>query len=117
MKTFDEAINIKNADIDMTTGERITHEEIYTRAINLLGGLDAVIPYIPFKLEEIQNALENHDKYLNTLPLHIWDFGGEIIKDLCYRKAQINYMSISQGVCLLKEAARQWATLQNDWRN
>ena len=109
MKTFSEAINIQCADIDRTTGEKIAHEVIYTRAINLLGGLDAVIPYIPFKLEEIQKALENHDKYLNTLKLNIWDYASEIIKGVCYRKANINYMSVSQGVCLLKTAARQWA--------
>ena len=110
MKTFSEAINIKCADIDRTTGEKISHEAIYTRAINLIGGLDAVIPYIPFKLEEIQNALNNHDKHLNTLRLRTWDFGSELIKGVCNRKAGINYMSISEGVCLLKEAARQWAT-------
>ena len=110
MKNFDEAINIKNADIDITTGERITHEEIYTRAINLLGGLDAIIPYMPFKLEKIQKALENGDKHLNTLPLHIWDFSADAyIKDLMYRKANITYSSVSERVCLLKEAARQWA--------
>ncbi len=109
MKTFSEAINIQCADIDRTTGEKIAHEEIYTRAINLLGGLDAVIPYIPFKLEAIQDALEHHDKHLNTLPLTTWDYASKRVKGLCYRKAGINYMSQAEGVCLLKEAARQWA--------
>ena len=109
MKTFSEAINIKNANIDTITGEVVSHKDIYTRAINVCGGLDTVIPYIPFKLEEIQKALEHHDEYLNTLRLSTWDFGSERVKDLCYRKAGINYMSLSEGVCLLKEAARQWA--------
>ena len=109
MKTFSEAINIKNADIDRITGERISHKEIYTRAINICGGLDAVIPYIPFSLEAIKEALEHHDEHLNTLPLKTWDFASERVKGLCHCKAQVNYMSVSQGVCLLKEAARQWA--------
>jgi hypothetical protein len=109
MKSFDEAINIRCADIDITTGERISHSEKYTRAINLLGGLDAVIPLIPFSRTQIQAALANHDEHLNTLPLKTWDFKVPFVKTLCYRKAGINCMSLSQGVCLLKEAARQWA--------
>ena len=109
MKTFSEAINIKNANIDVITGEKVPHREIYTRAINACGGLDKVIPYIPFPLEDIQNALASYDEYLNTLPLKTWDFASERVKDLCYRKAGITYMSLSQGVCLLNEAARQWA--------
>ena len=109
MKTFNEAINIKNANIDTITVEVVSHKDIYTRVINALGGLDAVIPYIPFTLDEIQTALEHHDEYLNTLRLSTWDFGSERVKDLCYRKAGITYMSLSEGVCLLKEAARQWA--------
>ena len=107
--TFSEAINIKNANIDITTGITLTHSEIYTRAINACGGLDAVIPYIPFSLEKIQNALLHHDEYLNTLPLKTWDFEAECVKDLMYRKARITSSALSQRVCLLKEAARQWA--------
>ena len=109
MKSFDEAINIRMADIDITTGERISHSEKYTRAINLIGGLDAVIPLIPFSLELIKDALEHHDEHLNTLPLKRWDNCVPSVKALCYRKAGISYMSLSQGVCVLKEAARQWA--------
>ena len=120
MKTFSEAINIKNADIDRTTGEKISHREIYSRAINLLGGLDAVIPYIPFKLDEIKKALKE-DEHLNNLSMDKWDYvsgfrsgrqgsmtfiGGGVWN--LYRKAEINSASNAQGVCLLKEAARQW---------
>lgn len=121
MKTFSQAINIKNANIDITTGETLTHREIYTKAINLLGGLDAVIPYIPFTLEEIQEALKS-DEHLNNLPIRRWDsasgfqggqhgsvtFVGHGVWNL-YRKVGITSASCSQGVCLLKEAARQWA--------
>lgn len=108
--TFSEAINVKNANIDKATGITLTHSEVYSRAIAVCGGLPAVIPYIPYSLEEIKNALEHHDIPLNTLPLKGWDFAANRIRDLCARK-QIHYMSLSQGVCLLKEAARQWVTL------
>ena len=120
MKTFSEAINIKNANIDTITGEKISHKEIYTRAINLFGGLDAVIPYIPFTLEQIQKALES-DEHLNNLSMTKWDLASGFVcknADVChigggvwslYRKVGINAASNSQGVCLLKEAARQWA--------
>lgn len=120
MKTFSEAINIKNANIDANTGEKISHKEIYTRAINLFGGLDVVIPYIPFTLEQIQKALKS-DEHLNNLPMNKWDLAsGFVCKNAdvrhivggvwnLYRKAGINAASNSQGVCLLKEAARQWA--------
>lgn len=107
--TFSEAINIKNANIDITTGITLTHGEVYARAIEACGGLDAVIPHIPFSLENIQNALLHHDEYLNTLPLRTWDFAAERVKGLMYRKARITYSALSQRVCLLKEAARQWA--------
>lgn len=120
MKSFSEAINVKNADIDTITGERLTHREIYARAINLLGGLDAVIPYIPFSLVAIKKALKT-DEHLNNLSMQTWDlasgfrcraanvtFVGGGVWHL-YRKAGINSASNAQGVCLLKEAARQWA--------
>lgn len=120
MKSFSEAINVKNADIDTITGDKLTHSEIYTRAINLLGGLDAIIPYIPFELEEIKEALKT-DERLNNLKMQKWDLasgfhchaanvtfiGGGVWH--LYRKAGITSASNAQGVCLLKEAARQWA--------
>ena len=120
MKSFDEAINIRYANIDETTGETISHSEKYTRAINLLGGLDAIIPLIPFSRGEIKRALET-DEHLNNLNMERWDRAsgficrggtcmvvGGGIWDL-YRKAGISSASNSQGVSLLKEAARQWA--------
>lgn len=125
MKSFDEAINIRYANIDKTTGETISHSEKYTRAINLLGGLDAIIPLIPFTRGEIKRALET-DEHLNNLDMKRWDrasgficSGGTCmvvsggIWDL-YRKAGISSASNSQGVCLLKEAARQWAEREEE---
>lgn len=125
MKSFDEAINIRCADIDITTGETISHSEKYTRAINLLGGLDAIIPLIPFARGEIKRALET-DEHLNNLDMKRWDrasgficsggtcmFVGGGIWNL-YRKAGISSASNSDGVCVLKEAARQWAEREEE---
>lgn len=101
--TINEVIGIKSS-VD------ISHEEKYARLINAVGGLDAVIPLIPYSLTRIKNALENHDEHLNTLPLRAWDSSADTyVKDLMYRKAHITYSSLSERVCLLKEAARQWA--------
>ena len=122
--TFNEAINIHFANVDRTTGETISHREKFTRAINLLGGLDMVIPYIPFTLERIQRALKE-DENLNNLSIHMWNLAAGFKWETThgdnhyvpinvgiwhlYRKADITSASCSDGVCLLKEAARQWA--------
>lgn len=100
--TINEAIGIKSVS-------EVSHKEKYTRLISVVGGLDAVIPCIPFSLIKIKEALEHHDEYLNTLPLKTWDFAAEEAKDLMYRKAHITCSSLSERVCLLKEAACQWA--------
>lgn len=124
--TLKEAIHIHHCDIDDATGEKLTHSEIYTRAINFLGGLEAVKPFIPFGREVIKEALKT-DEHLNNLPMERWDlasgfrsgrqgtmiFVGRGIWYL-YHKAGITAASCSDGVCILKEAARQWATQQND---
>ena len=105
--TINEAIGIKSVS-------EVSHEEKYTRLINAVGGLDAVIPCIPFSLIHIKQALENYDEHLNTLPLKTWDFAAEKAKDLMYRKAHITCSSLAERVCLLKEAARQWALRDNE---
>lgn len=125
--TLFERINVKMGNVDRTTGEELTHEEVYTRAINALGGLYAVIPYIPFSLERIKNAFKEGDKDLNTLPLRTWDEASGYFQSLqgkmlprtlkynsiweLYRKNGINSASCAQGVCILKETARQWAMI------
>lgn len=101
--TINEAIGIKSVS-------EVSHEEKYSRLIDVVGGLDAVIPCIPFSLTSIREALEHHDEHLNTLPLRTWDSSANnYVKDLMYRKARITCSSLSERVCLLKEAARQWA--------
>ena len=121
--TLKEKIGVTNGNVDVT-GMVLDHSEIYTRAIEALGGLDAVIPYIPFSLPGIQEALKS-DLHLNNLSMEKWDrasgficnrgdcnfIGGGIWR--LYHKAGITGASNAEGVCILKEAARQWAEREN----
>ena len=118
--TIHEAIGVKCCDIDAKTGERLSHSDIYGRAIEFLGGLDEVARFIPFPMETIRKRLKN-DPNLNNTAMGPWDvasgfvckggdcrFIGGGIWEL-YRKHGINAASNSEGVCILKEAARRLA--------
>lgn len=115
--TIKEAIRVKNANIDMDTGRKLEHSEIYGRAIDYLGGLEVVKQYIPYDLETLKKAYKE-DKHFNNLSISKWDImagflnrgancslvGGGIWN--LYRQHKINSASCSDGVCILKEAAR-----------
>lgn len=116
--TIQEAIGVKMVDIDAKTGERLTHSEIYGRAIELLGGLDEVARFIPFPMETIRKKLKS-DPHLNNTPMSRWDAASGFVCDgidcrptggglwSLYRQHGINAASASDGVSLLKEAARR----------
>lgn len=115
--TFHEAIGVK-VDVDVKTGEKLTHSEIYGRAIELLGGLEVVAKFIPFPLEKLRKAYKS-DKHFNNTPMKEWDYAAGFItrRGNCdphggglwhlYRQHHINSASCSNGVCVLKEAARR----------
>lgn len=117
---FSDFIGIKCGDVDIETNEKLEHDAIYHRAIERLGGLDVIIPHIPFTLAEIKKALPQ-DENLNNLPLNKWDFaagfmysGIKLIREhsgvwSLFSRFGITSASPSQIVCLLKEAAREWA--------
>lgn len=124
--TLHEAIGVHRCDIDIKTGEKLEHSEIYGRAIDLLGGLDAVAQYIPFSLEVIRKALKT-DPHLNNTPIRYWDlaagFQCGVFRNArrglfecrptgyglwcLYREHGVTSASCSEGVCILKEAARR----------
>lgn len=116
--TIEEAVGVDSRGCDKKTGACLTHRGLYKRVIDYLGGLDAVTPYIPFTLDELANAADT-DANFNNLPLETWDWAagynimahyiptGSGIRGLCWKK-QITCMSCSEGVCILKEAARMW---------
>lgn len=122
---FKTAIRVHKCDIDMDTGERLSHSEIYGRMIDKLGGVDAVWECVPFTLADIQTALRT-DKSLNSLDMELWDLaggwypyrgrGGSEEYRPCYsrlrdmlRNAGITIFSPSECVCTLKECARRKA--------
>lgn len=119
--TFNEFIGVRNANIDIETGVELPHKYIYRRAIMRFGGLDAIKPLIPFSVTKIREALANGDEHLNTLNIGIWDNAAGFYVDgpnciimpspiwNLYMQHNVKSASCSQGVCLLKEAARMWA--------
>ena len=122
--TFNELCGMDKRGNDAATGSPVSHKEKYQRAIQALGGLDEVVPYIPFSRKEISEALEKGDEYLNTLPLARWDIAsgfrthntsvtatGRGLWGL-YGQHGVNCVSNAEGVCLLKEAARMWVEIK-----
>ena len=119
--TFNELCGVRSGNIDRATGAEITHSEKYQRAIRALGGLEAVVPFIPFSKYAIVRALRDGDEHLNSLPLSAWDSAagfvgvGEHFRCVrgalwgLYAKHGVTSASCSEGVCLLKEAAHMWA--------
>lgn len=115
--TLKEAIGVR-VDIDIKTGEKLTHSEIYGRAIEFLGGLDEVARFVPFPVETLRKKMKS-DPYLNNTAMSKWDaasgfvcrcgdckfIGGGIWA--LYRQHGINAASDSDGVCIPKEAARR----------
>lgn len=123
--TLSEFMGIKNADIDIETGERMEHRDIYRRCIQRLGGLDAVKPYIPFSLAQLKAALPK-DEYFNNLSLSKWDYASGFLCrgadckfigtgiSALYRKHGIDAFSNAQGVSILKEAARELVEMERE---
>lgn len=120
-----EAVGVTGLYKDIVTGKELSHEEVYDRIIERLGGLYAVLLYIPFEIAEIREALKT-DENLNNLPLKTWDYAAGFAVDgpyarptfnnlwKLYRAHGINAASASQGVCILKRAACRLAALSDD---
>ena len=85
----------------------ITHEEYYGIVIDFLGGIDAVVNYVPFDIETLKKSYQENEHFNTKItPLRTWDFGATNIRNLYYQFG-INCASVSDGVCILKQAARR----------
>lgn len=117
-----EAVGIK-VDVDIKTGQKLSHSEVYGRIIDYLGGLQEVSKYVPYNVEYLRERIQK-DQYLNNTSMINWDraagfqcrqanclFIGGGIWNL-YRKHGINAASCSTGVSILKEAARRMCAPQ-----
>lgn len=106
-------------DVDAETGEQLDHRIIYQRIIDKIGGLDAIIPLLPYGIDMLKTALSD-DMYFNNLPKHVWEktagftcslgachlVGSPLVSLLS--KHDVTIMSCAENVCILKEAARLW---------
>ena len=116
--TCREFANLDSYDRDLETGRELEHSEKYSRIINRLGGVKAILPYIPYSIEVLQKAYEK-DIYFNTLSMCKWDTasgfwcslgnaelipGAPIIR--FYARHGLTSISNAESVCILKEAAR-----------
>lgn len=116
--TFEEFIGIRRCDEDVETGRKMSHREIYARAIERFGGLDVVWNYVPYKDVAWLQEKAAEDPFFNNTDMTPWDFASGFIcykGDVkctgsglwrLYRQHGITSASNAQGVAMLKEAAR-----------
>jgi hypothetical protein len=110
-------VDFFNRDLD--TGKEISWHDYMGRVIEKLG-LENIKPYIPYSLSYLKEKVEE-DKHLNNTNIHRWDaaagystspfranidYLGTGIASLFVRNG-ITCFSLSDGVCVLKEAARR----------
>lgn len=92
-----------NSIYEKPNGEKLTHEEVYTKIVNAIG-LNTCAGYMPISIEKLKTALEK-DEHLNTIQLKKWDDMQPIFRYELGRIG-INTHSLSDTVCTLKQAAR-----------
>lgn len=85
-------------------GTEMKHDEIYTKVVEAIG-LEVCEELLPVKKEMLVMALKNDDIHFNTIPLKLWDVKFPFVKREA-RKVGITSMSMSEGVCILKQSAR-----------
>ena len=129
MDKGDENMNLKqfaNVDSfnrDLDTGEEISWHDYMSRVIEKLG-IENIKPYIPFDLGYLKEKLKE-DIHLNNTDIQYWDYASGCIPVINVKtKVQtwhhtqygigglfvtngITCYSPSDGVCVLKEAARR----------
>lgn len=107
---------------DIETEREISYIEYMYRIIDKLG-LENIARYIPFDIDYLKEKFKR-DKYFNNTQLQAWDVAAEFIPHISKRAHTLNYshahdglaylfianritcFSVSDGVSVLKEAAR-----------
>lgn len=120
--TLKEFANITPMFKDVDTGTEVSYEEYMCRVIDKLG-LENIAHYIPFDIDYLKEKLKK-DKYFNNTQLQAWDAAAGFIPHISKSTHTLNYshvhnglaylfianritcFSVSDGVCVLKEAAR-----------
>lgn len=100
-----EQYSALNSDQERTN----LHRKFYGEIINAAGGPRAI--HLPFPLSMIRDALKT-DENINNLPLKAWDreirFLPSAIDQAFHNRG--DYLTLGNGVCILKEAARMRVT-------
>ena len=101
--TLKDFANVDSLYRDKFTREPVEWHDDMARVIGKLG-LANIKPYIPFDLNLVREKLKV-DEHLNNLRLKYWDNAANNLSYLFIRKG-ITMFSLSERVCVLKEAAR-----------
>ena len=101
--TLREFANVDSNLVDLSNGNKLEWREYMSRIVNGLG-IDNVRPFLPCSIGHISEMFKK-DVNLNNIPLKEWDFKAECIHGLLQRN-RITCYSLSERVCILKEAAR-----------
>lgn len=101
--TLKDFANVDSLYRDKFTREPVEWHDYMARVIGELG-LENIKPYIPFDLNLVREKLKT-DEHLNNLRLKDWDNAANNLSYLFIRKG-ITMFSLSERVCVLKEAAR-----------
>lgn len=96
-----------NSLFEDTAGNKMSHDEMYTKIVNAIG-LSKLTPLLPTDKQALQIAYEE-DENFNNIPLREWDVRHPYVKSLL-KGIGITQSSLSQSVCILKQAARIYIT-------
>jgi hypothetical protein len=97
-----------NEDLGLKYGSEMEHRAKYGKLVWDAGWYGKFLPWIPATKEELRKALEE-DEHLNNIPLNKWDMSAHAVAWIMSNTLGINCLSLAECVCILKEAAKEWA--------
>lgn len=118
-----EFVNVDSFYRDINTGKKISWEDYMSRVIEKLG-IENIKRYIPYEIDYLKEKLKD-DIHLNNTNIRAWDAASGFIpvvnrKTKVQEYKRLHYgignlfldngitcFSLSDGVCVLKEAARR----------
>lgn len=109
--TLKEFAGVDSNLTDLDNGNKLEWREYMSRIVNGLG-IDNVKSFLPRSIGYISEMLKQ-DIHLNNIPLKEWDYQAERIHGLLQRN-KITCYSLSERVCILKEAARILCEMESE---
>jgi hypothetical protein len=101
--TLKQFANVDSYLRDLDNGNELEWRDYMARIINKLG-IKNIEPYMPCSIDCIREKLQS-DEHLNNIPIKYWDNKADYLHYLLQRNG-ITCYSLSERVCILKEAAR-----------